>query len=225
MKHSVSDLFDVVYQFYPRGQWIEEPGHLRWPSLLHQPAASSPQSRRALPRQAWPPPGYEDTEEQHRLVAARQKAGADLQKWRGVLARIDARLPGYTAQNRSLHLPTGQCDACHCGWLDLPLRGSTEYRYGLGFLVSFLVPYYVVYSCASVDYHDETGKLISYDTLDFSPNEKPYAPVIVEELCATFGGYEPMPPEIGNIVVPDAVTDFRFMGEATIYTCLFTTTW
>jgi hypothetical protein len=222
MKHSVSDLFDVVYQFYPRGQWIEHPEYGLWPILLHQPLVSSPESRRDLPFQVWPPPGYEDTEEQHRLSAARKKASAEMEQWRRVLRRIDARFPGYAAENRSLHLPTGKCDGCYSGWFDLPVRKPAEYRYGLGFLASFLVPYYVIYSGSAVEYHDEMGRLNLSETEHFFPEEKPYAPMIAEEICAAFEGYEPMPPEIGNIAVPEAVTDFRFMDRATIYDCLFT---
>ena len=225
MKHSVSELFDVVYQYFPRGQWIEKPGYPRWPTLLHPPKSASSERYRDWPYQAWPPPGYDDTEEQHRLNAASIKAGADPETWRVILRRIDARLPGYVAENGSLHLPVGGYGACYTGWIDLPLREPREILYGLRFLVSFVVPYYVVHSCASVNYTDERGKPILDNMLDFSPDEKPCVPVIVEELRAAFAGYEPMPPEIGNLVVPEAVTHFKMMGEATIYGCLFTPYW
>ena len=41
------------------------------------------------------------------------------------------------------------------------------------------------------------------------------------EIEATYPGYEPIPPEIGNEVVPDV----DVIGGATIYVCLLSTVW
>lgn len=54
----------------------------------------------------------------------------------------------------------------------------------------------------------------------FSQEEQPYATSIVREIEATYG-YEHLPPEIGNVAVPDVETGFRRFGEARLYDCLF----
>jgi hypothetical protein len=60
-----------------------------------------------------------------------------------MLARLAKRWP-EAIQNRSLHLPAGECDACYSGALHLA-------DHSLGFLVSFLVPYYVLYEAHTVE--------------------------------------------------------------------------
>ncbi|XYI00385.1 hypothetical protein ACMHYB_11775 [Sorangium sp. So ce1128] len=56
------------------------------------------------------------------------------------------------------------------------------------------------------------------------PDEIPAA--IAEEIEATYPGYQPIPPELGNEVVPDVDMDgVMMMGEATIYMCLFSPVW
>jgi len=53
------------------------------------------------------------------------------------------------------------------------------------------------------------------------PEEAACAAWICREIQATFGG-EAMPPEVGNVVVPDVSTTGRPLGEATLFDCLFT---
>lgn len=59
---------------------------------------------------------------------------------------------------------------------------------------------------------------------DFSPDEQPYAARVAQEIEATWG-YERMPPEVGEIIVPDVATDQRWLGEATLHDCLFSDDW
>ena len=47
---------------------------------------------------------------------------------------------------------------------------------------------------------------------------------IVPEIEATYG-CEPMPPEVGRVVVPDVATNHRRIGEATLYDCLLNDSW
>jgi hypothetical protein len=85
------------------------------------------------------------------LVAARRQAGANNEPWRAMLRRLGDQFPENSVQNRSLHLPAGSLDACYSGRLSLPTNTPDEHYHYLGFLVSFLVPYYVVYSLRCVD--------------------------------------------------------------------------
>ena len=49
--------------------------------------------------------------------------------------------------------------------------------------------------------------------------------VIAEEIEATYPGYQQIPPELGNEVVPDVAMDGALMGKATIYVSLFSYIW
>jgi hypothetical protein len=199
MNLCIGELLELAYQFYPRGVWDIDPR-------------------------------YKTTEEHSRLVTARHRAGAEEAPWRAMLRRLAARFPECTIQNRSLHLPSGDCDACYSAWLNLPTRGPGERDHDLGILVSFLVPCYVVYISRSI-YVDPPGKEAEISVrqvvdFDLSPDEQTYARVVVDEIAATFGDhYEPMPPEIGNVVVPDVVAGNKVIGEATLFHCLFTDNW
>ncbi|WP_437912482.1 hypothetical protein WME73_35945 [Sorangium sp. So ce302] len=66
-----------------------------------------------------------------------------------------------------------------------------------------------------------TRQVISFE---LSPDEQPYAAGIAQEIEATWG-YERMPPEVGNVVVPDVATNLRRLGEARLYDCLFSDAW
>ncbi|MFO0590275.1 MAG: hypothetical protein U0441_22215 [Polyangiaceae bacterium] len=195
---------------------------------------------------------------QRRLVAARKKAGAEREPWLETLRRLREKLPGHDVLNLSLHLPTGEFEAAYSGKLCLA-SGPGEHAHQLGFLVSFLVPYYVVYSSRIVDdiRHDsdpdKTAFRFSFDwspgdekaeesaprlgvevplpvprreirSFEFSPDEQPFAVSIAEEI-ETHWGHERLPPDVGNIVVPDVATNLRLLGEATLYDCLLSDQW
>jgi hypothetical protein len=91
-------------------------------------------------------PRYQQAEEWGRLSAARRAAGAGDDAWRAMLRRLDDRCPDCYAQNGSLHLHTGAIDACYSGSLTRRTPPPGERNHAVGFLVGFLVPYYVVYS-------------------------------------------------------------------------------
>ena len=197
MRHSLSELLAVVYRFYPRGLRQYDPG-------------------------------YKATEEYRRLVQARIHAGADGNPWDVFLDRLSVRFPDEpkgTIQNGSVHLPTGRMDAGYIGCFWLPPRGPWEKNHMIGFLVSFLVPCYVVYSSAHISVSAKDPEAWSHQIhFTFSPDEAPCAQVITEEIVSAFPDYELMPPEIGNVVVTDVEPNSP-MGKATLYHCLFTDAW
>ncbi|WP_437753701.1 hypothetical protein [Sorangium sp. So ce1389] len=124
MKHNLDELLDIIYRYYPRGISGPDP-HRIWQD----------DSRR------------EQTEEHARLVAARIQASKD-ERWHAIWRRISERFPDALLMNRSLHLPAGGADACYSFTIDLPK--APDHR-TLWFHVSFLAPYYVVYSCRMFD--------------------------------------------------------------------------
>lgn len=196
--------------------------------------------------------GYKRSDEVGRLAAARRAAGADPRKWRALLQRLTGQFPGRHVLDGSTHLPSGELHAAWSGKVFLPRSANDGHV--IGFLVSFLVPCYVVYSSRFVDdpvagapreqWHTrfagdtcfalpggpdtplgEPGKRQrQVITFDFTPEEQPYAEWLAREIEDTWG-YERMPPEIGKVAVPDVATNLRPVGEAAIYDCLFSDDW
>jgi hypothetical protein len=48
---------------------------------------------------------------------------------------------------------------------------------------------------------------------------------IAREIEATYPGHPPIPPELGDVVVPDVCVDGARLGGATIHHCLFSAVW
>lgn len=205
MKHSVQELIATAYELFPRGIQQGDPAYAQSPELLRQKAARIPASARY------------DT-------------------WRAMLRRLQARFPadqfpGVDVHNESLFLqsPTAgaDLDRCYTGALWLPVRAPNEKHHELEFLVSFVVPYYVIYSSRNVLLPQPVGKLETETerSFDLSADEQPFARAIAEEIESTFPGHEPISPEVGLTVVPDVQAGNRWFGESTIFTCLFSDGW
>jgi hypothetical protein len=229
MKHSIDELIGIAHRYYPRGVSGDDPR-------------------------------YQETEEYQRLVAARRQAGADNERWRAMLRRLGELFSTSTIQDGSVHLLTGAVGASYSGDIYLPDAPREDYH-TVGFQVSFLAPYYIVYSSRVVDdqktealrasqdpyacvFVDDTCHILPANVVkaeflaqeerplarrqdisfEFSPAEQIYAARIAEEIGAT-SEYERMPPEVGNVVVPDVATNLRVLGEATLYDCLLSDYW
>ena len=154
------------------------------------------------------PPGepfYDDTEEYCRLVEAANRGRAEYPTWKAMIGRLGDR---YGLQNESIHLLAGGVDPGYSARIyrpkDLEPVPSFRSRASLSFHVSLLGPYYGIHDMGE-------------------PDEKPAA--IIEEIEATYPGYQQIPPELGNELMPDVATDVVLMGEATIYVCLFSKVW
>ncbi|KYG10459.1 hypothetical protein BE21_11840 [Sorangium cellulosum] len=225
MKHSIRDLLDVVYRYYPRGIDVVEQADIQ---------------------------RYKETEEYVRLVAARRRAAAD-ERWPALLRRIEERFPSSIITNDSFHLPTGSLDACYRFSVSLPdAAGGRTLWFHIGFLVPYYFVYgwrqvqFVrppekfrvvlggVNFFISRNPHDlelvsnaddERLKSVTFDEsyIDFelSADELPCAEWIFRAIEATFG-CERMPPEVGMVLVPDVAVNPRALGEARLYDCLFT---
>ncbi|MGK3961169.1 hypothetical protein WMF38_49960 [Sorangium sp. So ce118] len=150
-------------------------------------------------------PVYDDTEERRRLVEAANRGRAEYPTWKAMIRRLKNRC---RLQNESLHLLAGGGDPAYSARIyrpkDLEPAPSLSSRASLSFHVSLLGPYYGI--------HDRG-----------EPDDIPAA--VAEEIEATYPGYRPIPPELGNEVVPDVDMDGVSMGDATIYVCLFSPVW
>jgi hypothetical protein len=219
---TTDDILEIVHRYYPRG--IESTD-----------------------------PRYREAEETARLMAARRRAGTDRGAWRAVLKQIGAQFP-HAIVDRSLHLATGKLDAGYAGALHLP-AASGERVHALGFVVSFLVPHYVVYSSRIIAsqrptdgrieliFADDTCHIVPAGVVkpelrtqvvddvrqeiafDLSPGDVPYADAIGRAIVGSFDGYTAIPPQLGEIVVPDVATPSSPLGAARIYDCLFADDW
>ncbi|WP_437730877.1 hypothetical protein [Sorangium sp. So ce1335] len=142
-------------------------------------------------------PFYDDTEEHRRLVEAANRGRAEYPTWKMMIRRLGDR---YRLQNESLHLLSGGGDPAYSARIWLTDETA------LSFHVSLLGPYYGIH-------------------LPGLSEEEPVAREIAREIEATYPGYQSIPPELGNEVVPDVAMDWASMGEATIYVCLFSGVW
>lgn len=142
--------------------------------------------------------GYEDTVERQRQRDAARHGVAAFPTWRTMLDRLGVR---YLLMDHSLSLLGGSLDPAYSALIHLPEEGA------LYFHVSLLGPYYGIH---------RTG----------APGEELAARDIAREIEATYPGYEPIPPEIGDEVVPDVCAGGACLpGEATIHHCLFSAVW
>jgi hypothetical protein len=140
---------------------------------------------------------YDDTEEHCRLMVAAARGRREWRTWKAMLRRLGDQ---YDLQDESLHLLAGNIDPAYSGRVWLVLNKTS-----INFHVSLLGPYYGI-------------------QLPGVPEEEPVAREIVREIEATYPGYQMIPPEIGNEVVPDVCFNSDF-GERTIYVLLFSTVW
>jgi hypothetical protein len=140
--------------------------------------------------------GYDDTEERFRQLEAARRGVADYPRWKAMMRRLSER---YGIWDWSLQLLGGSCVPAYSGWIHIP-----EYR--IGFHVSLLGPCYVIHRLGV-------------------PGEEDAALDIAREIEATYAAYEPIPPELGEEVVPDVALDKRYFGKATIYDCLLSQDW
>jgi hypothetical protein len=207
MKHSTQELIATAYEYYPQ----------------------------EIPRGD---PRYDQTPEVLRQREARVLAVARYKDWRPLLRRLMARFPeeqfpGVIVQNNSLELEAITSELmwnrCLAGFLWHPVHTSKESHLSLVFLVSFVVPYYTIYS----ERHVFNGQLTPKGnpatnikrSFDLSPEELPFAEAIEEEIRTTFPGHEPILPEVGLTVVPNVQAGNKWFGESTIFTCLFSDLW
>jgi hypothetical protein len=141
-------------------------------------------------------PGYDSTTEGYRQREAVRRGAAEYPRWKALLARVR---PRYRLTDWSLYLMGGSRGPAYSGDIQIP-------RHRIGFHVSLLGPYYGIRRIGA-------------------PGEEPAALDLAREIEATYAGYEPIPTELGEEVVPEVAMDKRGFGEATIYDLLLSQEW
>jgi hypothetical protein len=175
-------------------------------------------------------PQFRQSVEYRRLVERRQQAVAKYDSWRSFLGRLAYRLPECGVANKVMYLAKVPQGTCYAADLWLPTLPKDVGGHAICFQMSFLGPYYVLYSSRFFwrDELDSFGHRLSgpgEERFDLTPEEEPYAERLVREIEAEFPGYQLMPPEIGHVVIPDLQHENRPPGEATIYDCLIDDQW
>lgn len=144
-------------------------------------------------------PGYRESEEWARQREVARRAVAEHPTWRAMLRRLGHPFLDHAERMRATgYLGDGSFDPAYAA--DLYLPGRT-----LGFYVCLLGPYYGIY---------RTG----------APEEESAALTVAREIETTYPGYEPIPPELGNEVVPDVILNGPG-AKTTIYHCLLSDGW
>ena len=151
------------------------------------------------------PPGqpvYDDTEEHLRLVEAARRAREEHPTWKAMTRRLGDR---HSLQDQSSSLLSGDADPAYSARIWIHDDGWRRAR-AISFHVSALGPYYGSHGSGALD-EDEIVRDIA------------------REIEATYPGYRPIPPELGNEIVPDVEMNGAEFGQATIYICIFSKVW
>lgn len=154
------------------------------------------------PRHAYPgTPEFDDTDQRRRQLAAARSAADEYPKWQAMLGRLRAH---HSVTDLSLYMMSGaDFDSAYSAYL-LKAPGDGDLP-PLAFHVSILAPYYMIR-------HNRP------------PRDEPRALDLATEIEATYG-YEPVPPELGDVVVPGVVLNGGTSLTATINACLFSSSW
>jgi len=140
---------------------------------------------------------YMDTKEHCRLFKACARGRRKWPRWKAMIRRLGDR---YGVYDESLYLLAGNIDAAYSARVCVTETAKISVH------VSLLGPYYAIQVPGLAE-------------------EGPVALEIQGEIEATYPGYQTIPPEIGNEVVPDVAFNLGGFGEHTIYTLLFAHIW
>jgi len=142
--------------------------------------------------------GYHDTVERQRQRDAARRGAAEYPTWKAMIRRLGERW--YPFMDHSVCLLAGWYTPAYSCQIWIPGEHTFYFH------VSLLGPYYGIH---------RTG----------APGEEPAALDIAKEIEATYRGYEPIPPELGNEVVSEVTVHGAGIGEATIYLALLSEVW
>ena len=226
IKHTQGELLDIIYRYYPRGVGIvdgdidvqlihasEEHARLvaarqqvatdeRWPALFRRIVERFPDVS-LMNGSLYLPTGGQDA--CHSFTLCLPGAADDRMLW----FHVSFLAPYYMIHGSRIIdiVKEPREDSFRVIW------------FGLHFHVerSPFDPELI----ANVD--DETRKGVTikrhYITFDVLPDERPYVEWISREIETTFE-CEPMPPEVGTVLVPNLATP-KLPGEVRLYDCLF----
>jgi hypothetical protein len=224
MRHSVASLLEVVYQYYPRNissedpRYAETPEHQRLVSARKKAGAEKAPWRSMLKRLADRFPGRDVLNHSLHLPTGNHGAA-----YRGALVLPEA--PGE--HSHVLDFFVGflvPCYVVHSSRVvDDVEKEKDPNKATFHFFYEWteedeLSDDPPVHPGVEVEAPGPPPRRM-IRSFDFSPEELPYARAIAEDI-ETHWEHERMPPEVGNVIVPDVAPPGRLFGEATLYHCL-----
>lgn len=166
---------------------------------------------RGMPVQS---PAYKRSKEYKRLLEACRKAIDTYASWVAMIRRLAGHFPQYRVYNHAMYILSPGWDIPEFAGVIELAGGPGEHSPMIEFRVSVLVPYYKLYRRDVVDENQ------SRKCFELSAEEQQVGECVAREIETTFEGYEAVPPEVGNMVVPELALPGRPLGEATLYDCL-----
>lgn len=199
MKHTIEQLIDIAYLYFPRGVPSDDPRYKQAPEMQRQIEA--------------------------RIQAADQyPAWRDM--FRRLVKRLPETY--LENQCMGIQARTGTAfDRCFAGRLELPPQHPEQGSRYLGFFVSYVAPYYAIHQCYPTTELNSEGRRLGVQGFDFVLPEdaERYAKIVAEEIEQAFPDHERMPAEVALTRVPDVAAGRHLYGEAVIFDCLFSDTW
>lgn len=162
-------------------------------------------------------PAYSDSEEYRRLLAVRKDAGTGARRatWDAMVERLVSRLSGCALEDRTLLYPANYDTGYHVR-IHLNPEDKRSVRAVVGW-VSAIVPCYIIYSSSGAMDPSEPPLAIRFS---FTHEEQSIADILAVEIEDTYG-YTLLPPDVGNIRVPDVAHPAYAMGANNVYDLLF----
>lgn len=199
MKHTIEQLIDIAYLYFPRGVPSDDPRYKQAPEMQRQIEV--------------------------RIQAADQyPAWRDM--LRRLIKRFPGTY--LENQCIGLQARTGDnFDRCFAGRLDLARQYPKQgFRY-LGFFVSYVAPYYAIHQCYPTTELNSEGRRVGVRGFDFvlADDAQHYAKIVAKEIEEAFPDHERMPAEVALTPVPEVAAGIHLYGEAVIFDCLFSDTW
>lgn len=240
MRHSAQELFEIIYQYYPRKRAPYQPGYKKTKEYRRRLEAC----RSAIAY-------YEQWVEMIRRLAIRfpeatahnfsmyiKAPGSDIPEYTGMLTipnlikqknhsidfAVSILAPYYkiystysvddlTTANPPRYKLLSVGRRCYAFPIETSIA-EMEAKTGLSNLETYMREDRIR------DPNPTEPKTMNIVRFDLSPDEELYSSEIIREIEAAFPGYELMPPEVGKMIVPDIATAGHLFGEATVYACL-----
>jgi hypothetical protein len=235
VKHSNDELFDIAYRYYPRGippddlRYAESDEHRRLVAARREAGAARGLWRAMMRRLAEQFPGRHVQDNALCCPAEALGAGYDGhvslpeapgEHFHTVELRVSFLVPYYVVYATRTTDDPEATEARRAKHRQTVLMGIDG--------VCWALPRNVVKPevLAELDreFEQKPPERRRDICFELSPEERSCAVSIAREIEATYG-YEPMSPEVGNVIVSDVATESCAVGNARLYDCLLSGSW
>lgn len=235
MKHTVPELLEIVYTYYPRGVQMDDPAYDGSPEHQRLVAARRDAGRdkerwnTLLDGLAHQWPGASVLNQSLHLAGGNFDAGymAEVTSSEATIGFVVSFLAPYYAvfTSRQELIPTPR---------STPPGRAPEHERGLGALISLVgmiitrrrIPGICAWRPSWPSRRSAKGtvspEMQKARSFDFTQKEADDAGRVARAIESIWADFEPLPPDVGRILVPDVSTNLRMLGAATLFDCLMT---